>query len=158
MKELHYDSYPRALRQLVADVNSREFSPDEYYIVLCPDRYTQSVEQALFCDDCGQYSGAMDCEVLTLSRLAHRIVPRGKTLSQEGGVMITARAVAAVAPELRYYSRAAAFPDFAREVYRTLQQIASSDVDTAELAAIGATRDKLHDLRLIKSEYDKIKG
>lgn len=158
MKELRFDSHPLALAQMVADINSREFSPDEYHIALCPDRYTQSVEQALFCDPESGSGGALDCEVLTLSRLAYRVAPNADVLSQEGGVMITARAIAAVASELEYYGRAVVFGDFAREVYKTLQQISSSDVAIADVRAEGGAKSKLHDLLLIKTEYDKIKG
>ena len=44
---LLYKSYPEALDGLVHKLNAREFSFDEYHIVLCADRYRQSVEQAL---------------------------------------------------------------------------------------------------------------
>ena len=159
MKKLQFNSYPQALGALAREINGREFSFDEYYVVLCPDRYTLAVEQALFCG--GENSGgrgALDCEVLTLSRLSRRIAPASKTLSQEGGIMITARAIAAVKPNLGYYAKAAAFDDFAREAYTTIQQITASDVDISAIPATGATKIKLDDLSLIKAEYDKIKG
>lgn len=151
-----YNSYPEALDGLVKRLNARKFSFDEYHIVLCPDRYTQSVEQALFCGDGA--SGAIDVEVLTLSRLSRRVADKQKTLGKEGCVMITARAIAAVADKLTYYGRAAGFSDFAREAYETLQQILSSDVAPCECAAEGVTKAKLDDLALIKAEYDKIKA
>ena len=153
MRKFDFISYPTALNRLACDVKSRRFSFDEYYIVLCPDRYTQTVEQALFCG-----GGALDVEVLTLSRLSRRIAPADKTLSKEGGVMITARAIAAASQDLKYYAKAAGFADFAREAYETLQQIASSDVNAKDVNAVGATKMKLDDLALIKSEYDRIKG
>ena len=118
-------------------------------MVLCPDRYTLAVEQALFCGEGGR-GGALDLEVLTLSRLARRVAPAAKTLSQEGGIMITARAIAAVKDKLSYYGRAAAFDDFAREVYATIQQIVSSD-PPEKIEADGATQMKLDDLMLIKA-------
>ncbi|MDE6029100.1 MAG: PD-(D/E)XK nuclease family protein [Clostridiales bacterium] len=151
-----FESYPEALSALTLALNKREFSPDEYYVVLCPDRYTLAVEQALFCGEGGR-GGALDLEVLTLSRLARRVAPAAKTLSQEGGIMITARAIAAVKDKLSYYGRAAAFDDFAREVYATIQQIVSSD-PPEKIEADGATQMKLDDLMLIKAEYDKIKA
>lgn len=157
MTKKQFDSYPQALKELAQELNKREFSPDEYYVVLCPDRYTQTVEQALFCGSDGT-GGALDCEVLTLSRLSRRVAPAAKTLSQEGGVMITARAIAAVKNDLGYYARAAAFDDFAREAYTTLQQIAASDVRARDIEASGATKVKLDDLALIHAEYEKIKG
>lgn len=136
------------------ELNAREFSPDTYYIVLCPDRYTQTVEQALFCGG----KGALDLEVLTLSRLSRRIIPTAKTLSQEGGIMITSRAISAVQKDLRYYARAAEFSDFAREVYMTIQQIASSDIKIEDIQATGSAKIKLDDIALIKRAYDNIKG
>ena len=151
-----FNSYPEALSALAAALSQRVFSPDEYYVVLCPDRYTQTVEQALFCGENG--GGALDCEVLTLSRLARRIAPTAKTLQKEGGVMITARAIAAVKQDLHYYARAAAFDDFAPTAYDTIQQIAASDAQISDIAATGSTKIKLNDLALIKAEYDKIKG
>lgn len=156
MQKKQFDSYPGALSALARELNKREFSPDEYYVVLCPDRYTLAVEQALFCG--GEKCGALDLEVLTLSRLSRRVAPTAKTLSQEGGVMITARAIAAAKKDFGYYTRAAAFDDFAREAYTTIQQITASDADISEIEASGAVKVKLDDLALIKAEYDKIKG
>lgn len=157
MTKKQFDSYPQALEALARELNKREFSPDEYYVVLCPDRYTQTVEQALFCAGDGR-GGALDCEVLTLSRLSRRVAPTAKTLSQEGGVMITARAIAAAKKDFGYYTRAAGFDDFAREAYTTLQQITSSDVNISEIDAQGSVKVKLDDLALIQAEYEKIKG
>lgn len=157
MKKLQFDSYPQALQALTRELNKREFSPDEYYVVLCPDRYTLAVEQALFCGSEGR-CGALDLEVLTLSRLSRRVAPAVKTLSQEGGVMITAQAIAAVKDRLSYYGRAAAFDDFAREAYTTIQQITSSDARISEIDAQGSVKVKLDDLALIQAEYEKIKG
>ena len=153
MEKRQFDSFPEALAALKAEVGAHSFDPDEYYIVLTPDRYTQNVESALFCG-----GGSIDTEVLTLSRLAGRVAPSAKTLSREGCVMITARAIAAVKPRLTYYARAAAYPEFAREVYETIGQITSSDADIEKLECAGATAEKLHDLALIKSEYDRLKA
>lgn len=147
-----FDNYPSALDALAKKLCAHVFSPYEYTVVLCPDRYTQSVECALFSG-----RGAIDCEVLTLSRLSRRIAPSADVLTKEGGVMLTARAVAAVKDKLRYYGRAAKYGDFARSVYETLQQTAASDTDVSELRGTGATAEKLRDLALIKAEYDRIK-
>ncbi len=151
-QEKYYDSYPQALRALADDLKNRVFSPDEYYIVLTPDRYTQTVEDALFSG-----GGALDCEVLTLSRLARRVTPDEKILSREGGVMITASAIEEIKDEFKYYRRAANFDDFAREAYRTLLQISASDADAGDIKARGAVANKLHDLALIKKHYDERK-
>ncbi|MCH5164976.1 MAG: PD-(D/E)XK nuclease family protein [Clostridiales bacterium] len=145
--------YPALLTELAQKLRARTFSQDEYYIVLTPDRYTQTVERELFSG-----GGALDCEVLTLSRLASRVVGDIKTLSREDGVMIVARAIDSVKDKLEYYGRAARFHDFAREVYQTLLQIASSDVDIEKLSASGRAASKLRDLALIKAEYDKLKA
>ncbi len=156
MNEIKFDGFPDALDALVREVKAHKFDPNERYIVLTPDRYTQSVETALFAG-----GGSIDTEVLTLSRLAYRVAPQEKTLSREGGVMIAARAIAAVADRLGYYGRATGFNDFARDVYETLGQISSSDVDIYALADTGkkdATSAKLKDLALIKREYDAIKS
>ena len=58
---------------------------------LTPDRYTLQAEKALFGG-----SGAIDCEVLTLSRLCRRVCGADMPLSREGGVMLVAKAIAAV--------------------------------------------------------------
>ncbi|MCH5153940.1 MAG: PD-(D/E)XK nuclease family protein [Clostridiales bacterium] len=154
IKRSVFDSYPMALDALVTELNAHEFSPEEYHIVLCPDRYTQTVEQALFCGG----KGALDLEVLTLSRLSRRVNPTAKTLPQEGGIMIMSRAISAAQKDLRYYARAALFDDFARAVYMTMQQIASSDVQIEDIKATGSAKIKLDDLARIKKEYDIIKG
>ncbi len=149
-----FNTFPDALDALAAALGSRAFKPNEYHIVLTPDRYTLSVERKLFTG-----GGAMDLEVLTLSRLARRVEGAKKILSREGGVMLTARAVFALGKELTYYKRAAIYPDFARQVYDALGQIAASDKDPLELSeqAHGVTRQKLIDLAKIKTEYEKLK-
>lgn len=153
MTDKQYESYPSALDALARKIKARTFAPNEYHIVLTPDRYTQSAERALFSG-----GGAIDCEVLTLSRLLKRLTDDVKSLSREGAVMLVARAVDAVKDKLEYYGRAARFNDFAREVYQTLIQISSSDVDIDEVEATGNTAAKLRDLALIKAEYDARKA
>lgn len=149
-----FASYPEALGELVGKLRAREFDPDEYHVVLTPDRYTQSVERALFSN-----GGAIDLEVLTLSRLSRRVAPSDKVLSREGGVMLAARAIAAVESELTYYKRAAKYTDFARNVYDTMQQLCASGADVENITASNAaTRSKLRDLALIRAEYVKQKG
>lgn len=157
MKENSFATYPEAVEYLAALLKPRmrAFDPSENYIVLTPDRYTQSLERALFCG-----GGALNCEVLTISRLARRIAQGVRTLSREGGVMLVAEAVATVEKELTYYARAAAYPEFARDVYNTLLQAGASDEDLNALCAKakGTTADKLRDLARIKREYDRLKG
>ena len=153
MSEHLYESYPSALDALAQKIKARRFAPDEYHIVLTPDRYTQSVERALFAG-----GGAIDCEALTLSRLLRRLTDDVKSLSREGAVMLVARAIDAVKDEFKYYGRAAKYNDFAREVYQTLIQISSSDVQITAVKATGNTAAKLHDLALIKAEYDARKA
>lgn len=153
-KRESFNDYPGALAALARKIRSREFDPDEYYIVLTPDRYTQTVESALFSD-----GGALDCEVLTLSRLARRIAPDDKTLSLEGGIMLVSRAVDRVRDKLEYYGKASAYCDFARDAYDTLGQFRSSGVDICALDISGSSSvdAKLRDLQLIMREYTLIK-
>lgn len=148
-----FDNYPEALAALAAKLDAREFAPDRYYIVLTPDRYTQSVEAALF-----SRRGALDLEVLTLSRLCRRVIGDRKTLSREGGVMITAQAIAAVKNELTYYKRAARFNDFAREAYAAILQVGASDANLDDVPSSGAVASKLNDIKLIKNMYDSIRA
>lgn len=147
---------PEALAALVQRLRSRKVDLSERHIVLTPDRYTQTVERALFCG-----GGALDCEVLTLSRLVSRMDIGVRPLSREAAVMLTARATAAVRSELKYYGRAARYTDFAREAFDAVQQIASSCADAGELAAEATSpvlKAKLGDLALIKAEYDRLRG
>ncbi len=148
-----YKSFPDALDALAKFIRSRRFDPHEYYIVLTPDRYTLAVETALF-----KGGGAIDCEVLTLSRLCRRVLGAGNVLSAEAGVMLTARAISAVKHNFGYYGHAAKFGDFAREVYETLLQIESSGTSAGDITAEGSTAEKLHDLAMIKEEYDRLKA
>lgn len=152
MKISTFRTFPDALDALAAELRARTFSPTEYRIVLTPDRYTLQTEKALFGG-----GGAIDCEVLTLSRLCRRVCGADVPLSREGGVMLVAKAIAAVKDKLGYYGKAARFYDFAREVYETLLQLAASDVDIASLSASGATSAKLADLAVISAEYERLK-
>ncbi len=149
-----YDDFPTALKALAEEIGKRKFDPKRYIIVLTPDKYTLHVEKALF-----KGGGAIDCEVLTLSRLCRRVLGSRKVLSREGGVMLVARAVSAVKDGLTYYKHAAGYYDFAREVYETLLQMSASQFDPSAETEIadGVTLEKLHDLALIKTEYDRLK-
>ncbi len=151
MRYLTYKSFPDALDALSAALKRRKFAEDEYHVVLTPDRYTLAVETALFSG-----GGAIDCEVLTLSRLTSRVVGAGRQLSREAGVMLTSRAIAAC--DLEYYARAARYGDFAREAFETLLQFESSGASVDGLDASGTTAQKLKDLSKIKAEYEKLKG
>lgn len=154
MKITAFQTYPDALDALAAELRARTFSPTEYRIVLTPDRYTLQAEKALFGG-----SGAIDCEVLTLSRLCRRVCGGADMpLSREGGVMLVAKAIAAVKDKLEYYGKAARFYDFARDVYETLLQLAASNADLAALSARGATSAKIADLAVISAEYEKLKA
>lgn len=151
--------FPTALDELTAELRGRKFDPNKHYVVLTPDRYTLRVEESLF-----KGTGAIDCEVLTLSRLSRRVLGEKKTLSREGGVMLVARAIDEVSDELRYYKQAVKYYDFARQVYETLIQISASFTDEAgSIAALkekadGITRLKLGDLELIDGAYKKFKS
>ncbi len=172
IKTLTFPDYPTALDALVKKLKSRAFDADEYYVVLTPDKYTLLVESELFSG-----GGAIDLEVLTLSRLCRRVADGIKSLSREGSVMLISRAISAVSDKLAYYRRAAKYPDFAREVFSALLQIGSSGVTPDALLpyvdlsespqkniaptrsfASDVTRDKLRDLALIKAEYDALKN
>ncbi|MCH5161030.1 MAG: PD-(D/E)XK nuclease family protein [Clostridiales bacterium] len=146
-----FDSFSAALDALVGELRGRRFSPDNYFVVLTPDRYTLKVEQALF-----NGTGAIDCEVITLSRLCRRVLGNMNTLSREGSVILMRRAVNTVINDLTYYARASHYTDFARQVYEAIEQAEASNADMTVLAG-DAKEGKLHDLAIIKSEYDRLK-
>lgn len=156
MRTYLFKTAPDALAELVKRIGARTVDMNERHIVLTPDRYTQTVERALFIG-----GGALDCEVLTLSRLVSRMELGVKPLSREAAVMLTARAIAAVRSELKYYGRASRYTDFAREAFDAIQQIASSRADAGELAEKAPSpvlKAKLGDLALIKAQYDELRG
>ncbi len=150
-----YKSFPAALDALANAVRPSAFAPDEYTIVLTPDRYTLETEKALF-----KGAGSLNTEVLTLSRLARRVLGAGKILTREGGVMLVAKAVAEVSKDLVYYKHATRYTDFAREVYDTLLQMSSSCADAAALSktSAGMTAEKLADLAIISARYEELKA
>lgn len=152
MKTTLSDSFPAALELLAARLRARKFAPDEYHIVITPDRYTLQTEKALFGG-----GGALDCEVLTLSRLCRRVCGAYKSLSREGGVMLVARAVAEVKDKLKYYGKSARFYDFARDMYDTILQISASGVAASGIAASGVVATKLADIALITEKYEALK-
>lgn len=115
------DSHPDALDRLKEQMSAVAFDPNDYYIILTPDRYTLGVEQKLF-----RGGGSINCEVLTLSRLCRRVLPKGKALSREGSVMLVSRAIKNVKDKLVFYKNAVRYYDFARSVLETLLQIGAS--------------------------------
>ena len=151
-KHIRCASHPQAL-EMLAELVDVPFDPDRYTIILTPDRYTLGVERALFRD-----RSALNCEVLTLSRLCRRVLPHRTALSREGAVMLVSRAVSAVKDKLRFYGNAVKYYDFARDVLQTLLQMSASCVEPSEVKATGATKVKFDDLALIKAEYERLKA
>ncbi len=147
------DSHPDALDRLKEQMSAVAFDPNDYYIILTPDRYTLGVEQKLF-----RGGGSINCEVLTLSRLCRRVLPKGKALSREGSVMLVSRAIKNVKDKLVFYKNAVRYYDFARSVLETLLQIGASGLTPSDIEATGATAGKLSDLALIAEEYDRLKS
>lgn len=148
-----FGSHPDALDKLKEYMSRVKFDPNDYYIILTPDRYTLGVEQKLF-----RGGGSINCEVLTLSRLCRRVLPKGKALSREGSVMLMSRAIKNVKDKLVFYKNAAKFYDFSRAVLETLLQMGASGVSPSDIEATGATGGKLEDLARIADEYNALKS
>lgn len=149
METVLFKNFADAADAAVSGLSHRQVNLNINRVLLVPDKYTLNFERRLFSG-----GGALDLEVLTLSRLQVQVAPSA-ALSKEGGIMLLKRAIDRVKNELVFYKRAAAFPGFARQAYDTITQLKASlktpeDFDGEYSRALA---DKMHDLKLIYSAY-----
>lgn len=135
---------------LKKELDARVIDLDTRHVVLTPDKYTLAIERLLFSG-----GGAMDIEVLTLSRLQQRIAPL-KALSREGGVMMVRRATENIGDSLRYFAQCDRFSGFADRMYGTIGQLRAARITADALEKKESDDGKFKDVAMIFREYERI--
>lgn len=106
-------------RGLISDLSSLS---KEKHIVLTPKKLTLSVEKAVL--EYLNIDGAFDIEVLTMSRLAEKMLKFcGKYLSPLGAVMLMRKVVNTHEKDLIYYKRSSRRGGFSKEIYSALLEL-----------------------------------
>lgn len=130
--------------------------------VLVPDRFTLQAERLLL-QKCGRL---LNTRVLTFSMLFQVVseeLSRGEApvpvLDKTTAVLSLWTAIRAVQDELLWFKKSVAHYDFAAKMYNTINQMRSSCVDFAQVAATATTvvaQKKYHDINLIYQKYQAI--
>lgn len=135
-------------------------------ILIVPEQYSHRAERRVC--DVGGNSLSLGSEVLTFTRLATRVFAQAgglaaPTLDGGGRLLVMYLAVKEVSEGLSVYRRPSRKSAFLAGLLDTLDECKSYQADPASLAKAGselggATGDKLRDLGLIFTAYDRLCG
>lgn len=134
-------------------------SEDVRHVFIVPDRYTLGVEKDL-CDVCFD-GGFARADVVSFTRFAVKTVGKRikKCLTKEGTVILLDAVMRKISADLKYYRNLTGY-GFAKEMFAAQASLRSGGITPTDLAdrcgeAEGALSDKLSDIALIYSEYNK---
>lgn len=135
-------------------------------ILIVPEQYSHRAERRVCA--LGGNSLSLDAEVLTFTRLATRVFAQAgglavPTLDGGGRLLVMYLAVREVSEGLSVYRRPSRKSGFLTGLLNTLDECKSYQAGPGALAQAGsalggATGDKLHDLSLIFTAYDRLCG
>lgn len=144
VKFLEFDTYADAMDGLMAMLDRRAVDLDVRHIVITPENYTLMVEQRI-CEN----GGAMDVEVLSLSRLYYRLGGEG-CLTREGAIMLIKSLIKDA--DFRCFGRAKGYRGFCEKLYDTFIKLAENCVKDFPDAE-GALAYKTEDVAAAYSAY-----
>lgn len=151
---------PRLFERIRAEVERGLYGQ----ILIVPHHYTHEAERLLskFCGD----SVSLNCEVLSMNRLADRVFGACGGLSdrvlEEGGrLLLLNLAGRAVSSQLRSFGAYREKPEFLMELLHIIDELKTHGVSARaleEAAAVseGITSEKLSDLALLYSAYESL--
>ena len=134
-------------------LKNQRYSGNNIFIV--PDRYTLSTEKAIF--DNLQITSAFDIDVLTLSRLANKLMPQYKTLSKTVSVMIVRKLLEDNKNKFKCFNKTLLSSGFAEDLFNTINQLKVCKITPSDLMFNGQDylALKINDIALIYEEYQK---
>ena len=142
-----HSNYNDALEYLVQIVKNRDISLDVEHLVIVPEKYTLATEKLILSGT----NGSMDCEVVTLSRMASR--SSGKILSKTASVMIIKKLVLEKYSkgDFKAFGHSVQFAGFALKVFDAISQFKRCLISPEDL--MGMNDLKLHDISSLYREY-----
>ncbi|MCL2084013.1 MAG: PD-(D/E)XK nuclease family protein, partial [Oscillospiraceae bacterium] len=134
-------------------------------ILLAPEPFSHETER-LLCE-LGGDAISLSCEVLTFTRLIHRVLAAegglaDARLDPAGRLLLLSRALEAVRPSLTRWGRKAGSPLFLERLMATIDELKAYEAKPEALsvppgeAASGPSAGKLNDLRLIWEAFDAL--
>lgn len=134
-------------------------------ILLVPEQYTLQAERDLL--KTLDLPGIMEVEVLSISRLGHRILnetgrSKKSFIKQHGKLMLLQRIINEQAPNLRVYSRASRQQGFIKGLAELITELKQQDITPEQLEAKSAEieggstlEQKLHDIALLYGHFNR---
>lgn len=166
VKNTFSDALEEAVKLLAACRKARaeagENPLERRRILFVPDKYTLLAEKLL----CG-VGASFDGSVLTFNRLSQRLAEyegsfaEGRPLSRLGAVLTLRKILSECEDKLLCYNKSVGFAGFGETVYDNICQFAASGISADDLPDTDCTRGegileyKLHDLKLLYTEYEK---
>ncbi|MDO4799460.1 MAG: PD-(D/E)XK nuclease family protein [Bacillota bacterium] len=121
---------------------------------IVPDQFALSSEQTLA--ERSGVPGLIDIEVLSLSRLAQRLIdeqggPKGKPITAIGRAVLLREVLSKVQSDLKVFSKSIRKQGFLEELDRTLRALAGKTIEASGEGGLAAR--KLADLEIIQAAY-----
>ncbi len=125
-------------------------------IFIVPDRYTLSTEKAIF--ESLNITSAFDIDVLTLSRLASRIMPAFSGINKTTSIMIIKKILLNNKSKFKCFNKALLSAGFSEDLFNTINQLKSCKVTPDQIVFDNPQEYlqlKMNDIALVYDEYEK---
>lgn len=125
-------------------------------IFIVPDKYALTTEKNIF--DSLDIKSAFDLDVLTLSRLASKIMPDFSDINKTTGVMIVKKILLDNKPKFKCFNKTLLSAGFSEDLYNTINQLKSCGVQPESIVFENPTdylQLKMNDIALVYTEYQK---
>ncbi len=125
-------------------------------IFIVPDRYTLSTEKAIF--ESLNITSAFDIDVLTLSRLASRIMPAFSGINKTTSIMIIKKILLNNKSKFKCFNKALLSAGFSEDLFNTINQLKSCKVTPDQIVFDNPQEYlqlKMNDIAIVYDEYEK---
>ncbi|MCL1944599.1 MAG: PD-(D/E)XK nuclease family protein [Firmicutes bacterium] len=142
-----HDNYNSAFEHIVKIVRNRTIDLAVNHLIIVPDKYTLDMERRIY----DGTSGSMDCEVVTLSRMA--VQSSNKVLSKTASIMIVKKIVLGRLRDKGFvaFGNSVNFAGFASKIFDTIMQFKRCLLQPDDIRQLGDI--KLGDIADIYKDY-----
>ena len=128
---------------------------DSSHIIIVPDRFSVTIEKQMF--DMLNIDSCCDIDILTLSRLAQKVIGRKKVLDKTTATLLVQKIILENQDKFLCFGKALKDSSFATTIYETINQLKSCQISPDSLVQnlSGELKEKLADISLIYNEYEK---
>lgn len=143
------------LQEMLLDLK-RNYKQDEHYVFLVPDRFSVLCEKKIF--EVLQIESTLNIDVLTLSRLASKVLKNVRVISKSASSMIMQKAILENKSNLKCFKKNLD-STLSISLFGTISQFKSCKIQPEEMAVTNKSavlRDKLSDMALLYSSYENL--